>query len=385
MSDSSTLTPETLESLLRDLDQDAFVAFVADLWAAGGWETERTGPVLATARGGETKRILVWTDDRNRIERLLGVETTEPDVDAIDAVVTRRRDESSARTIAETLDARVIDADGLHDRLLYAIGRERARGLCRTHFGSTVEPRPARDSDREEGVIEDLFRPRTVLVAVLALTLLAAVAVGLSGQSGTDGALPDSGSPLAGDSGTPMITPVGAGELTAASPTPEATRTGAGTETPRLPPDLRPTGERFESLRANAEAYRNASFSCVETPGLLVESAVGVIRFNDPERNDGLRIVWRLADLDGVSFEEFRNGITSAIYRPLFGFDRVAFESPPETRTDSRTATVATTQRTVVVAQDEAIARYEFRLRRVADGCWKIDQIFRTRVDGWTR
>jgi hypothetical protein len=380
MPDSPTLTPDALESYLRDLDRAAFVAFVADLWSAGGWETEHGESVLTATRGDETRRILVWTDDRNRIERLLGVEADEPDVDAIDAVVARRRDGASAQAIAETRGARVIDTAGLHDRLLYAIGRERARELCRTHFGSAVEPRPPRASDREDRGIRDVLRPRTVLVAAVVLTLVAAVAVGLSGQPGNGGAVPDSGPPEGGVTGTPLITPVGAGGVTTASPAPEGT--SAGVETARIPPDMRPSSERYLFLRANAQAYRNASFSCAETPGMLVETAVGAIRFNDPERNDGLRTVWRLTDLDGISFEELRDGITSAIYQPLFSFDRVAFEPPPETGTDARTAIVSTTDRAVVVARDGGVARYEFRLRSVSGGCWKIDQVFRTPVGG---
>jgi hypothetical protein len=100
MSGSSSLTPDALESLLGDLDEERFVAFVDGLWSRGGWTTDREGATLAVRRGGETSRLLVWTDDRSQIERFLEGDPDGPD-DGVDrpGVGTRRaRGESPRRT-----------------------------------------------------------------------------------------------------------------------------------------------------------------------------------------------------------------------------------------------------------------------------------------------
>jgi hypothetical protein len=371
MSGSSSLTPDALESLLGDLDEERFVAFVDGLWSRGGWTTDREGATLAVRRGGETSRLLVWTDDRSRIERLLDGDPDGPDAGAIDAVVTRRRDAASARRIAEAHDADVIDTDGLYDRLLYAIDRGAARELCGTYFGDDVEPRPPSDPGPDGRTIAGTVSPRTFLVAAALLALVAAVGVGLSGQPpGETDPAPETPAVDGGD--TPVITPAGGGGVTADSP--------ERAETPSR--SLVPGREQFEELRADAPAYRNTSVSCMETPDAIVRTAVGALRFNDPDRNDGLRTVWRLADADNLSFERFGEGITSPIYRPLYEFDRVAFEPAAENETATEILAGATRTRAVVVAREGAIARYEFRLRRKSIDCWTIDQIFRTPIGG---
>jgi len=231
------LTPDALESLLSGTDHEAFVAFVADLRERAGWTIEREGSVLtATRPGGERKRLLVWTDDRSHIERLLDAEPDAPDAAPIDAVVTRDRDAGAAVAIAEDRDAGVIDPAALHDRLLYAIDRESARALCETHFERTVEPRPA-SADPDDADSAGSFRARALLIAVVLLAVGVAGAAGLpAGPFGAPlDASPD-GFPVTSPEATPpggtppTSAPVAIGPATPTPPPPEPSTPEGGTD-----------------------------------------------------------------------------------------------------------------------------------------------------------
>jgi len=238
MSGPVELTPDALESLLSERDGEAFVAFVIDVYERTGREAKREGDIVTTtAPDGDRKRLLVWTDDRTRIERLLGADQPDPDVEAVDAVVTRDRDAATASLIAERTGAELLGTDDLHDRLLYAMDREACRDLCRTHFDRAVEPRPVSADDSEGTAFGALSRPRIALVAVVACGLLVAGAVGFPGARTPDGDafVPGNGSDAAGPLGEP-VTPVGGAPEVTPTPTPTVV-------TPNLTPPLPPLAD----------------------------------------------------------------------------------------------------------------------------------------------
>ena len=234
MADPVQLTPDALESLLADRDAEAFAAFVADLYRRTGAETTRESTlVTAVAPDGDRERLLVWTDDRTRIERLLGREPPAPKVEDFDAVVARDRDAPSAAAVAEEAGAGVRDTATLHDRLLYAMDREACRELCREHFEAEVEPRPAPEAEPEGTAFDALSRPRIALAAIAVCGLLVAGVAGLpgTGPSDKDAFVPGEGPGTVDPPGTGLVTPVG-GEPGA---TPTVSTPPPTTGTPPLP------------------------------------------------------------------------------------------------------------------------------------------------------
>jgi hypothetical protein len=224
MSDPLRLTPDALESLLAERDADAVAAFVADLYARTGRDATREGRVVTTTgRNGNDERLLVWTDDRGRIGRLLDGDTPDPDVGAVDAVVTTRRDAAAGALVAADL----LRTDDIHDRLLYAMDRDACRELCREHFGRAVDPQPAPEGGSGGITLGGLSRPRLALAAVIVCGLLVAGAAGLPGGGSPDEVpfVPDNGTTTPGTPESGPVTPVGGGPVD----TPTETRA----ETPR--------------------------------------------------------------------------------------------------------------------------------------------------------
>ncbi len=115
----------------RRLDREARLRFVAALFAAQpdvvGVETE--GSVVVVARDSGTERVAV------------GPPTGDP-VDIVvvaggwlDAFPGGGRRARRARRTARVRGATVLGPTDLHDRLLYAVDRGRARQICRAHLG----------------------------------------------------------------------------------------------------------------------------------------------------------------------------------------------------------------------------------------------------------
>jgi hypothetical protein len=189
-SDRTPLTPATLESLLGDVDHGEFVDFVADLQGQRGWAVDREESVLTvTSDGGERERLLVWTDNRSRIEQLLDAEPTTLATGEIDAVVTREGDVEIAREIADERGAAVIDTAAIHDRLLYAMDRADCRELCETHFGRAVDPRPRDDPGVTTEASTGPVSSRVFVIGIVLLGLVVAGAAGL--PAGPFGDAPD--------------------------------------------------------------------------------------------------------------------------------------------------------------------------------------------------
>jgi hypothetical protein len=352
MPDPIQLTPDALDSLLLDLDGEAFTAFVADLYERGGRETERRGTVVtAVTPDGDRERLLVWTDDRSRIERLLGTDSPDPDVEAIDAVVSRDRDAAAATAIAEAAGVDHVGTADLHGRLLYAMDRETCRDLCHEHLGRAVEPRPAPEPEPESGVFGALSRSRIALAAVVVCGLLVVGAAGLpgSGTPGGNDTIPGVGTGSADPPGSGPVTPVGGG------PGSTPTATSAPPPTPSVPPSTPsptaptpPPPDGLEMLEPCPDEERGFIICLPPRPLSLSHetdvTAGSNVRINgtftnpyDSEFERGLvgievPLDWRLQALSGATFDEVGNG-----FLPINGLE------PGESRNVSWAITPAAT------------------------------------------
>lgn len=156
-----------VEYNLARLDRDGRGAFVADLWEARGFETDRDGDTVEAGDGDRSVRIRVLADGDT------------PDGDAVDAVVAPGGVDGPVDGVA------VIDAATLAEMLNYAVSRPVARDLCARHFGAPPG---------------ELERPRRYGEAVVGLAVFGAVVVllavgavlGFAGMPGPgDGAGPE--------------------------------------------------------------------------------------------------------------------------------------------------------------------------------------------------
>jgi len=165
-----------VEHNLARLDRDGRGAFVADLWEARGFETDRDGNTVEASDGDRTVRIRVLADGS----------TPDGDGDAVDAVVAPGGVDGSVDGVE------VIDSATLAEMLDYAVDRPVARDLCARHFGAPPEKleHPRRYGEGVGGVAVSLFGAVVVLLAVGAV-------LGFAGMPGPgDG----TGGPAAGGS-----------------------------------------------------------------------------------------------------------------------------------------------------------------------------------------
>jgi len=103
----------------RDADPGTVAAFVADLYAARGYDVERQDDGLLRLHPGSRTLAVQPTDAAD----------VPPDVDAIVTV--------EAGTVTDP-DLDVVDADALYEQIAYALDRSVARDLLGRHFGSAV-------------------------------------------------------------------------------------------------------------------------------------------------------------------------------------------------------------------------------------------------------
>jgi hypothetical protein len=213
---------EVLGHHLRRLDDDAFAAFVADLWAARGYETRRDGGRVHAAREGTALTIAAGPVGRDAADA--------------DVVVTPRVDPGRERS--RDGSARVVDADDLRDALWYALDRETARALCERHLGAPpadLRP-PLRRRARERlRAVESPVSPATVAVLLVVLVVLVAAVTVSTLQSAGGGGAP----PTAVDD-TPDGTPA-TGPATADAATTDSDDAGTTTAAPDPPDDVPPS------------------------------------------------------------------------------------------------------------------------------------------------
>jgi hypothetical protein len=264
---------EVVERHLSRLDADALTPFVADLWAARGFETEvetgtAAGVVVAT-RAGESVVVLPYRPSR------LG--RGSPPDRAVDVVVAPgggRR----ARRVADERGARLVDAAALRGMLLYAVDRTDADRLCERHLGAPLADLRPSVRTRVRARLAAVESPVPASAAAVALVALALAVVGVGaaatgglgfgvdaglggvGTAATDGGGDGdgdggSGGDAAADRGTPVS--VGTGSVIADA---TATESAGTTNRPVAGVDGVPgvTGEGVVDLAALAAAHERS-------------------------------------------------------------------------------------------------------------------------------
>ena len=155
-----------VEAHLRRLDDDALLAFVADLWTARGYEATRGDGVVSVERDGDASTLT----------------TAGPGSQAADVVV--------APDGAPAADARVVDAADLHELLRYAVEPAVRDDLCRRHLGAVpadLSPPPRLAARRRLRAVGAWMPLIAALVVVLAGGSLVASVTGGS-DAGAPGA-----------------------------------------------------------------------------------------------------------------------------------------------------------------------------------------------------
>jgi len=316
-------TASDLERHLLALDADAFVDFVAALWAESGWTVERAGPVVEASRPGETRRLLVLPP-RRAFPRL----RRAPSVDLpIDAVVSPYRGTDRSGLPRGVPDAPAVDAEGLRDRLLYAVEDAPRERLFLDHLGTSA------DGVASSGV--------TPLPPIRAPSARPAAVAGAGA----------------------LLVVVGLVLLLAA--------TGA------FSPGTSSAGTVNASVPTTAGAYATAESpvydvhpNCERGPGEVVAISSAAVR--GPRLGNGLVVIGRFWNPrhvrnapTGVWNEMMRNDARSPYYRST----TVRFEDP---MIEGDAATVR-----AVATIDGTETPYEFRLskrsRSPLQGCWVID------------
>lgn len=263
---------EAFARLVRSLSASERVAFVADIWAARGWNITVEGDTIVATREGTELRVRVVDPGRLRT----------PSIGDADVVVTTR-DRASLRDATRAGDAEYVPPADLRDALLYGVDRETAAALFEATFDKPldaeaphVEPPLTEQFRRMRDVLERpsrsvAGRPKFV-AAVLLVALLGGVAVAGSGV------VPGTGGSAADIVVTGTYTPGEAGAI-GATPTPTAAAASPTSPTPRqsyLPPGIGERGidnvstlvkahqwhvsGRSRVLRLRAEGPPNASY-----------------------------------------------------------------------------------------------------------------------------
>lgn len=215
--------PAAFERRLRSLDAAALAAFVADLWAARGYETTVDGTTVLARDPARDRREVIQCLGGRFGRRAIGGDA--------DVVVSTR-----PIRVDGPDDARVVRPDELRSMLLYAIDRETAGRLSVTHFG-----RPLTVDERGSRLREHLAAlPRRARLAGVALVVVAGVlALAVWGLGGPTGSADPAR--LA----EPAATPAAVG-------TPEFDRPSDGGSLFRYPPGIGPSGVTDASALAAA-------------------------------------------------------------------------------------------------------------------------------------
>ncbi len=114
---------EAVAAALRGLDREELSAFVADLWAARGWDVERDGDVIRVRNGDEERALAPIPATR------LGARSVP---EAADTTVT-----PDPGTVGES-GTRIVDAERLVEMLRYGVPPEATERLATEHLGAPV-------------------------------------------------------------------------------------------------------------------------------------------------------------------------------------------------------------------------------------------------------
>lgn len=355
---------------LRSLDDAELAVFVADLWAARGFETAvRGATVVAERRGTESTTIQCGRG---------GI----PLDSQVDTVVVASRQQPDP----DDVDVRVIGPEDLREMLLYAVDRETAERLCRGHLGRSLRARPADTSlwNRLSGT-----PARGVLALGLVVILIAAAAVGASGGSLLIGV---SGPAGLSTSASPMSDAEPPGSSTAGPSGPDSDLPAAGGSLFRYPPGVGPSG--VTDVDALAAAHRSAvantswtlaldhegSLDLVHPYRVWTESRQTIVRVNASRYEYQVTAVERAGNesLASVTYVDYGDGRYN--YRRLIGLHGETYrrtQLPPgsdvfaaisaayvhrylsttESRVETVRAGVGTRQRVIATGTPTAMAR----------------------------
>lgn len=345
----------------RSLSPTERAAFVADLLAARGWDTECDDRLIVATREGETRRLRVGP-----------VPPEAPDVDEVVAVPSRVETVRAAlfgeTGTTATLPGRpsgatVTDPGALHRQLLYAVEREDATRLYREHFDAEF------DTDHDGS--RTPFSGRVALTAAIFAVILGAVALA--------GVLP--GWALSGDATSGGVS-VPAGEQTGTSGTEDdvdtatpATATGA---TNLSPEDI---SDPDRLLRAHSSALRDhpvALSGTFQGPRFLTGfdtrrsgfDADDTVTIRTHVESDSRYHVVRERNFTGspltsttARFEQFADGSTE--YRRIERENATAYKRRPLPTRPNGTASIESWTRVVVFrylnTTETAVERLETR------------------------
>ncbi|MBB6646560.1 hypothetical protein [Halobellus ruber] len=241
--------PDVLEARVRGFGSESLAAFVADLWAARGFETDRDGAVVTARRDEQTRVVYVLTGRGGTPP----VETARP----VDVVVASGRPRAG-ETLAAELNARVVDAAGLTGMLRYAIERDVAADLCERHFGAAPEAVTAPPRDRVRRAVERL-EAETVVTVLLAAFVVAVGAGAVFGPTNPGVAGDETPDEAAVTPGT-VTSPGGDGPGTVTVDA-GSSPTDTGVSTPAVVPGVSETGISNASRLAEAHAATVAGTS----------------------------------------------------------------------------------------------------------------------------
>lgn len=166
---------ERFASLFRSLGSTERTAFVAQLWAARGWETTIDGADVVATRDGAERRIRVVDPGR------FGT----PPLDGADVLVAAR-DREAVRDAAAAADVTYLPPDAIRDRLLYGLDRDAAATLFAETFdlpldAATSSAPPLSKRIRETGTTAlGAVRERAGGSRQLSLVLVVALLVGVA-------------------------------------------------------------------------------------------------------------------------------------------------------------------------------------------------------------
>ncbi|KAB1193309.1 hypothetical protein GJR96_07575 [Haloferax sp. MBLA0076] len=188
---------ERFGDLVRAASPSERRRFVADVWAARGWETTVDGSFVVARTGTQTRRIALvaggWFGVRPRVP------------DEVDVVVAL--DAAAIDAADSTPGVRVFSLDDLYDLLRYGLPSDVGNRLVETHFGTLFADQSATTWPGRFSFSSRFRSARSgiVLVAVAALLALAIVAT-----AGVPGVVPGLGGgteqPQSDPSSTPMST-----------------------------------------------------------------------------------------------------------------------------------------------------------------------------------
>lgn len=242
--------PATFARWLSSSDDEGLAAFVADLWAARGWETAVQGATVVARKPPAGRRVVIRCVGARR----WWLRPRAPVAPDADLLVTARPRGFAGRLGDEA--ARVVRPAALRDVLLYAVDRETATDLAVKHFDRPLEPdAPART------LADRLSVPPHRLRLAAGVAILAMLAVGLVLAAGPGGQLPGS-QEAAVEPTQPATPPPAAGPRPTADPESGYEPPPAGGSLFRYPPGIGTSGitDVEELAAAHRAAVANTSW-----------------------------------------------------------------------------------------------------------------------------